>query len=182
MIKFFRGTNPIPFLFAGALMSNIITEELTAAKLRSVVNLPRRYSWYLPTETMLEIRGFMVEGEPLLYVLCMFGFPCGASDKEPACQCRRCKRCTFDPWVEKIPWRRKWQPTPVFLPGKSHGQRSLVGSSPQGFTERDTTEATSSTVFAEQPITYAWLLRGHRLGILLIHTRETHVVSTSFHV
>ena len=38
----------------------------------------------------------------------------------------------FDPWVGKIPWRRKWQPTPVFLPGKSHGQRGLVGYSPWG--------------------------------------------------
>ena len=45
------------------------------------------------------------------------------SGKEFACQCRR---CGFSPWVRKIPWRRKWQPTPVFLPGKSHGQRSLV--------------------------------------------------------
>ena len=53
------------------------------------------------------------------------------------CQCRRSKRCRFDPWVGKIPWRRKWQTTPVFLPGKSHGQRSLVGSSPQ---EMDVTE------------------------------------------
>ena len=40
--------------------------------------------------------------------------------KESACQCRRWKRCGFDPWVGKIPWRKKWQPTPVFLPGKSH--------------------------------------------------------------
>jgi len=38
-------------------------------------------------------------------------------------------RCRFDPWVRKIPWRRAWQPTPVFLPGKSHEQRSLVGYS-----------------------------------------------------
>ena len=44
-----------------------------------------------------------------------------------ACQSRRCKSHRFEPWVGKIPWRRKWQPTPVFLPGKSHGQRSLVG-------------------------------------------------------
>ena len=50
--------------------------------------------------------------------------------KEPACHCSRCKRHRFDPWVGKIPWRRKWQPTPVFLPGKSYGQRSLVGYSP----------------------------------------------------
>ena len=40
------------------------------------------------------------------------------------------RRCRFDPWVGKIPWRRKWHPTPVFLPGKSHGQRNLVGYSP----------------------------------------------------
>ena len=46
----------------------------------------------------------------------------------------------FDLWVRKIPWRRKWQPTPVFLPGESHGQRSLVGYSPRGRKESDTTE------------------------------------------
>ena len=45
-----------------------------------------------------------------------------------------------DPWVGKIPWRRKWQPTPVFLPGEPHGQRSLGGYSPQGRKELDTTE------------------------------------------
>ena len=70
------------------------------------------------------------------------GFPSGASDKEPACQCRRCKRRRFDPWVGKICWRRARQPTPVFLPEKSHGQRSLVGYSPQGFKELGTTEMT----------------------------------------
>ena len=46
----------------------------------------------------------------------------------------------FDLWVGKIPWRRKWQPTPVFLPGESHGQRSLAGYSPRGRKESDTTE------------------------------------------
>ena len=50
--------------------------------------------------------------------------------KEPTCQFRRCKRRRFSPWVGKIPWRRTWQPTPVFLPGESHGQRSLAGCSP----------------------------------------------------
>ena len=54
------------------------------------------------------------------------GFLGGASGKEPTCQCWRCR---FNPWVRKIPWRRAWQPTPVFLPGKSHGQRSLAGYS-----------------------------------------------------
>ena len=46
----------------------------------------------------------------------------------------------FDPWVRKIPWRREWSPTPVFLPGKFHGLRSLVGYSPWGSKESDTTE------------------------------------------
>ena len=62
------------------------------------------------------------------------------SGKEAACQCRRYKRHGFDPWVGKIPWRRKWQPAPVFLPGEFHGQRSLAGCSPWGCTESDTTE------------------------------------------
>ena len=57
-------------------------------------------------------------------------FPGGTSGKECDCQCRRCKRCGFDLWVGKIPWRREWQLTPEFLPGKFHGQRSLVGYSP----------------------------------------------------
>ena len=58
---------------------------------------------------------------------------------------RRCKRLRFDPWVRKIPWSRKWQHTLVFLPGKFHGQRSLVGYSPGGCKESDMTE--QSTAF-----------------------------------
>ena len=58
--------------------------------------------------------------------------PWWLSGKESTCQCRRRK---FDPWVGKIPWRWKWQPTPVFLPGESHGQRSLAGYSPWGHRE-----------------------------------------------
>ena len=60
------------------------------------------------------------------------------SGKESACQCRRCKRCGFDPWVRKIPWSRKWQPTPVFLPGKFQVLKSLAGYSPWDVTESDT--------------------------------------------
>ena len=67
-------------------------------------------------------------------------FPDGASGKEPACQCKRRKRCRFDPWVQKIPQRRTWQPTPVFSPGESHGLRSLVGWNPWGHKESDVTE------------------------------------------
>ena len=56
------------------------------------------------------------------------------------------KRPRFDPWVGKIPWRRTWQPIPVFLPGKSHAQRSLVGYSPWGHKESDRTEATQHAI------------------------------------
>ena len=63
--------------------------------------------------------------------------------KESACQCRRCRRHRFHPWVGKIPWRRAGQPTPVFLPGESHGQRSLGGYSLRGHKESDMTERLS---------------------------------------
>ena len=58
----------------------------------------------------------------------LLALPGGACGKEPACQCTRYKRCGFDPWVGEIPWRRAWQPTPVFLPGESLGQGSLAES------------------------------------------------------
>ena len=73
---------------------------------------------------------------PLRLVMCVqlflvsnieMGLPWWLSGKEPACQCRR---RGFGPWVGKIPWRKKWQPTPVFLPEKSHGQRNLAGYRP----------------------------------------------------
>ena len=54
----------------------------------------------------------------------------GGSDSKSVCL--QCRRPGFDPWVGKIPWRRKWQPTPALLPGKLHGQRSLIGYSPWG--------------------------------------------------
>ena len=68
------------------------------------------------------------------------GLPWWLSGKESAFQCRRRKRCSFHPWSGKIPWRTKWQPTPEFLPGESHGQRSLAGYSPWGSKESSMTE------------------------------------------
>ena len=58
------------------------------------------------------------------------GLPRWLTGKKPNCQCRRHKRYGFNTWVGKIFWMKKWQPTPAFLPGKSHGQRSLVGNNP----------------------------------------------------
>ena len=70
------------------------------------------------------------------------GFPSGTNGKNSTRPCRRHKKLGFDPWVGKVPWRRKWQPAPVFLHGKFHGQRSPVGSSPWGNKESNTTEHT----------------------------------------
>ena len=70
-------------------------------------------------------------------------FPRGSSGEEPTSKFRRRKRYVFNPWVRKIPWRRAWQPTPVFLPGEFHRQRSLVGYGPWGSKESETTEATA---------------------------------------
>ena len=68
------------------------------------------------------------------------GLPRWYRGKKSACQCRRCKRCRFDPWVWKILWHRKWQPTSICLPGKFHGQRSLANYSPWGCKESVTTD------------------------------------------
>ena len=73
----------------------------------------------------------------------VIGFAGGLSGEEPTCQCRRHRRLQFSLWVQKIPWKRAWQPTPVFLPGESQGQRSLVGYCPWGRKESDTTEQLS---------------------------------------
>ena len=75
-------------------------------------------------------------------VIALQGLPWWLSGKESACHYRR---LGFNPWIRKIPWRRRWQPTPVLLPEKCHGQRSLVGSSPQGWKETYTTEAIKHT-------------------------------------
>jgi len=65
-----------------------------------------------------------------IYTQCINDFPGGSDSKESACNAGEPR---FNTWVGKIPWRRKWQPTLVFLPGKSHGHRSPVGYNPRGF-------------------------------------------------
>ena len=75
-------------------------------------------------------------------------FPNGSAGKEPACQCRRPR---FNPWVGKIPWRRERLPMPVFLPGESHGLRSLVGYRPWGRRETDTMEVSEHSIACQFP-------------------------------
>ena len=80
-------------------------------------------------------------GWPFLSLSWPLGLPCWLNGKGSACHCR--DPWGFSLWVRKIPWRRKCQPTPVFLPGESHGRRTLAGYSPWGHEEADTTERLS---------------------------------------
>ena len=63
----------------------------------------------------------------------------------------QCRRCRFDPWVREIPWRRKWQPTPVFLPSESHRQRSLANYSPWRHKDSDTAEKLGTQILSLPP-------------------------------
>ena len=78
---------------------------------------------------------------------CQFGLPSQLSQLR---NCLQCRRPRFYSWVRKIPWRRAWQPTPVFLPGESHAQRSLVGCSPWGCKSR-TRLSDSTTTTTQSP-------------------------------
>ena len=93
-------------------------------------------------------------------VLQFVGFPGGTSGKEPTCQFRRHR---FKPWVREIPWRKAWKSTPVFLPGESHGQRSLASHSPWGHKESDTTERLTLPL-----VLLAYVVCSHRPSVLLL--------------
>ena len=73
------------------------------------------------------------------------GFPGGSVVKNPPASAGDIRNVGLTPGSKKMPWRRKWQPTPVFLPGKSHGQKSLTGYNPWGHKESDTTERLEHT-------------------------------------
>ena len=76
-----------------------------------------------------------------LFIIIYLGFG-GPSGEEPTCQCRRHRRCEFHPWIKAITWRRKWIPTPGFLPGGFHGERSLACDGPRGHKELNMAEVT----------------------------------------
>ena len=97
-------------------------------------------------EPLLSDRTLTMKGNTFyahLYVI--YGLSMWFSGEESTCQCRS---LGFDPWVGKVPWRRKWQPTSVFLLGESHGQRNLAGCSPRGCKEADTTERLNKVIYA----------------------------------
>ena len=106
-------------------------------------------------------------------LICILGLPRWLSGKESPCQCRRQKKLGFDRCVRKIRWRRKWQPNPVFLPGESHGQQTLVGYSPWGSKESDRTECvhTHICIFIEKNFKL-W-----HTGNNIHHPKYTHMLT-----
>ena len=120
---------PCPFiirLVASSLL-NIAVEYAGALWILSVNPLSGICEYFLP-----------FYGLPFhLWIVSLEGLPSG---KESTCQCRRHTRHGFNPWLGKILGNRKWQPVPVFFPGKFHGERNVVGYSPWGRNELDTTE------------------------------------------
>ena len=98
-------------------------------------NQKKREAWWM---ALLPTKGEMETLQVQQMISCpSVKSPGAARSKESSCQCRM---LGFNAWVRKISWKRKWQCTPVFLPGKSHGQRGLVGYSPWCRKELDTTE------------------------------------------
>ena len=114
----------------------------------------RDWKFGIDVYTLLYLRWIIIKyllnitGNSVQYSVITILLPRGTSSKEPPCQSRRCKRCGFDPWVRKIPWRRKWQPTAVFLLKESHGQRSLAGYGPWGHMTEDVLHVNSYNMAA----------------------------------
>ena len=112
-----------------------------------------------------------------------FNFPCfpgGPSGKESACQYRKPKKHGLDPWVGKILWRRKWQPTPVFLPGKYHGQRSLEGYTPWAHRDWDMTKQLSTISQVQNNVIYLLFIECQSLGKQLSILCEVQIFHVDF--
>ena len=95
------------------------TNKATTMVLKELLSLDTNLEQILPSNIFMYIYIYSMIISLFLYLM---GFPGGISGKQRTCQCRRYKRCRFNPWVRKIPWRREWQPIPVFLPAESHCQ------------------------------------------------------------
>ena len=133
---------------ASSLLSEDLEEEVSVLYLFTLINDVFSLSGILIVVCLLLLT-MMFRVNSFMDKISLFwnknqpnGLPSGASGKESVCQCRKRKGHEFDPWVRKIPWRRAWQPTSIFLPAESLGQRSLAGYSPLGGKELEATKTT----------------------------------------
>ena len=83
-------------------------------------------------------------------------------------------------WFGKIPWRREWEPTPVFLPGEFHGQKNLAGHSPQGCKELDMTELLTDTHTSLSNCPMIGYFSDSKFAYVLLFTYKTFIFSTQF--
>ena len=115
------------------LAGDIFTNDLDYERASYILKVCRWYNQNFEKQSpYLKMNNITIgrnkdEVEHLVGNILNTGLPKRLSGKESSCQCRRHRRCGFHLWVGKISWRRKWQSTPVSLPGKSHGERSLAG-------------------------------------------------------
>ena len=129
-------------------------------------------TWKPPAHTQLKQVGLPIQSHRSTCCSFYFLFPF-----LEACRiylCLQCRRPRFDPWVRKIPWRREWQPTSVFLLGDFHGQRSLTGYIPCSHKESDTTEQSTHRQFQDSLV-----LRTQSLFLALLHTLGLWVSAAS---
>ena len=125
-------TNIPLYIYWSIWIDRFITSSLSICLLMEEFKyLSKKYFSCIP----LDVR---CNGFKKYFLISVWGFPGGTSGEEPTCPYRRHKRSEFDPWVRKISYRRKWQPTPVFLFGEPHRQRSLVGYTVHGVTKGQT--------------------------------------------
>ena len=123
--------------------------------------IPLKRSWGSQGSARHTLRTATVQTITMMFwFLSQSTLPRWHSSKESACQFRRCRKLRFNPWIGNIPWSRKWQTTPVFLPGKFHGQRSLTGYSP--WVAKSQTRLSPHTHIHKKPITLITSGKGDR--------------------
>ena len=142
-----------PLVTVGAFSDHYL--KCHVLHIRTLFNMPPGFNvLYIPTAFSIYLIFWGGDKNCLLIPgMSLGGLPRWLSGKESACQCRRCKKHGFNPWVGKVPWKRAWQPTLIFLPGESCGQRSLVGYGPRRCQESDTTGATERTQLIDYVVT-----------------------------
>ena len=128
----FITSNSYPLCVCSYVVRTFKIYSLSNFQVFSTIPLSIFTMLYTTSSGLIHITGSLYLFWPCLSI--SPGFPSGSDGKESSCQC---KRPRFNPWIGKVPWRREWQPTAVFLPREFHGQRSLVGYTPWGHKELD---------------------------------------------